>query len=490
MTQPAPSLNDPEAERALLGAILAQPGAISELDIKPTDFYIEKHRLIFSAAKDIADDGHHPDPVAVSGRLGDKRLADIGGSEYLIKLVLDCPNSMNYLEYSNQVIKIARKREAIARASKLANLAANPDTAPSTIAEAFADQATAFTETIKTDKNEISDPWQPFTLLDAFEDRPRTQFVTDGIFTMPSLNIVYGPPGCLKSFLLADQAICVAAGLPWLPSAPWQTGKSISFATKQVPVMWVDFDMGENKTHERMAALARARNLPVDIPLYYYSMPLPWLDASKPGSTGMLALRAQNMGAKLIIIDNLGTVSGGVDENSGAMIQVMSNFRQLAQETGAAVILIHHQRKSNGLAGRAGDTLRGHSSIEASLDLGLQVDREADIVTIKSTKTRGVDVLPFSAAFTFEHQANGDLDTAIFYSLEVEDNISSKAIEREILSALQGETLNQINLAKTAKEKLPEVGMNRIKDMINRLENNKVIYSKSGTHNAKIYYVK
>jgi hypothetical protein len=315
---------------------------------------------------------------------------------------------------------------------------------------------------------ERPDPWKMFTLADAYSERPPVQYVAKGIFKLPSLNIVYGPPGCLKSFLMADFALCVASGQLWLPSAPWQPGRSSGIETTQFPVMWLDFDMGSDDTHERIEALARARNLPTDTPFYYYSMPMPWLDASKKESIGMLVLRANRLGVKLIIIDNLGTVSGGVEENSGAMIGVMSLLRQLTEETRAAVNVIHHQRKGNGFNGRAGDTLRGHSSIEASLNLALQVDREEDIMTIKSTKTRGVDVKPFSAAFTFEHKDNGDLETAKFYGLEVEDMTSNDAVAREIRTALTGCTMNKGELTKAVKEIL-EVGINRIRNTIEKM---------------------
>lgn len=488
----APQLHDIEAEKALIGAVLLQPSVISEIEVKTGDFYSDKHRLIWGAITDIAADQQLPDIVSVTGRLGADRLTKIGGEGYLIELTAGCPNSTNYQEYANQVTRIARKRDALNRLSSIANLAAKADVTPEAIAESLQDHARQYADSLDIEDGKSRDPWLPFFIADALQERPPVQYIAAGLFPLPSLSIVYGAPGCLKSFILADLAISASMGELWLPPAPWQPG-STGFQTAQAPVMWLDFDNGELKTHERIGALARARSTPLDAPLYYYSMPNPWLNANSLDSVGMLALRAKAHSARLIVIDNLGTVSGGVDENSAAMIAVMSNLRMLTEETGAAVIIIHHQRKSNGIGGRAGDSLRGHSSIEASIDLALQVEREqdSDTVTIKSTKTRGVDVLPFSAVLTYTHRdGSDDLETAKFYGLATEDNTSAKAIEREILGALQGETLNQISLAKAAKERLPEVGINRIKDLINRLEKNKKIGSKEGPHNAKFYYSK
>ena len=55
------------------------------------------------------------------------------------------------------------------------------------------------------------------------------------------------------------------------------------------------------------------------------------------------------------IIDNLGTVSGGRDENSSEMVDVMANLRWAAQESGATIWIIHHARKGTGTTnGREG----------------------------------------------------------------------------------------------------------------------------------------
>lgn len=334
-----------------------------------------------------------------------------------------------------------------------------------------------------------TDPWQAFTLQDAYLERPPAEYIAAGLFTLPSLNIVYGAPGTLKSFVLADLAVCIAAGKLWLPPAPWQpTGKGIE--TKPAPIIWLDFDNGEMRTHERFGALARARDLPAITPIFYYSMPMPWLDATKPESITQMITRAKEKQTGLIVIDNLGLISGGADENSASMISIMSQLRQLAEGTGAAVVVIHHQRKGNGFKGRAGDTLRGHSSIEAAIDLGLLVEREegSDTITMKSTKTRGQDVYPFSGAFTYETNPNqpSQLWKAIFYGLPVIDTNSTAAIEKAILEALAGESMNQTEIVKAVKETCT-AGENRIIDMIKRLQNTKKIKAAAGPHNSRIY---
>jgi hypothetical protein len=338
-----------------------------------------------------------------------------------------------------------------------------------------------------------ADPWKAYSLADAYQERPPVEYITGKLFELPSLNIVYGAPGTMKSFLMQDLATCAMAGLDWLMPAPWQPGRAErGYTTRQTPAIWLDFDNGKNRTLNRFEALGRGRNLPENSPITIYSMPNPWLYADKPESIGTLAGRIKERAARLVIIDNLGNVSGDADENSAEMGKVMSHFRQLAEDTGAAIVLIHHQRKGNGTDGRAGDTLRGHSSIEAALDLALKVEREAysSTINVSATKVRGADVLPFSAAFTYESKDSSDeLRTARFFGLAGEDNSSDTAIEKAIIETLQvNGPLNKTKLKTEVKKTLEKVGPNRIGDIIDRAVSlKKIKVSVGAVTNEKVY---
>lgn len=56
------------------------------------------------------------------------------------------------------------------------------------------------------------------TVNDAYTERESLTYIVDGLIEQGSLNIVYGAPGCLKTMLLIDMAVCVASGQPWLES--------------------------------------------------------------------------------------------------------------------------------------------------------------------------------------------------------------------------------------------------------------------------------
>ncbi len=170
--------------------------------------------------------------------------------------------------------------------------------------------------------------WKGFTLADAYQEQPPVQYIAGNLFELPSLNVVYGAPGTLKSFLHADLACCVVAGADWLQPVPDVTGKGM--AVSKNPVIWIDFDNGQRRTHDRFAALGRAYGLSNDAQLTYYSMPAPRLDAKNLAQKTALVELIKERDAKFVVIDNLGTISGGADENSAEMVGVLANLREVA----------------------------------------------------------------------------------------------------------------------------------------------------------------
>lgn len=310
--------------------------------------------------------------------------------------------------------------------------------------------------------------WSVKTLVDAFKERPPIQYVAEGIFKYPSLNMIYGYPASLKTLLLQDLSICVAAGIDWLPPLPIDTNNVKPIKVKQSPVIWLDFDCGEDTTLEHMEALARARGLnPENIPYYSFSFPEEGFNPKNKWQLGEMIKRCIYYEAKMISIDNLGNISGGVDENSNQMVPIMSGLRKLSEYTGSAVNTIHHQTKSDGV-GRKGNRLRGHSSIEASLDLALLISRDANSekITIESTKSRRNPIDPFSALFTFSQKENMDLKEARFFGLGIDMDTATISIRTEIKNVLSDDEMNKGSLAEKVSTLLPKVGINRIRDEI------------------------
>lgn len=306
--------------------------------------------------------------------------------------------------------------------------------------------------------------WQIRTAADALEPKAPQQYLIDQMLPYPCLAIVYGGPGSLKSMILADMAVCVAGGLRWLdplPSDDVQPG--VSLQAVQAPVLWVDFDNGRRRTDIRIGAMLRAHHLGPETPIHHVSMPTPHLDASKDSHIEAMTALIRRNGYKLVIVDNLGLITGNTEENSADMANVMGRLRRLAEDTEAAIVLVHHQRKSatNGDANgvRKGESLRGHSSIEASLDLALLVERKPGEDTIAIIPTKVRDFLSFGiigAHFTYEHAPDSrDLWAARFFSeaTATKEELAVQALEMALLDAARAEPgISQKNLIIEAQE--------------------------------------
>lgn len=344
--------------------------------------------------------------------------------------------------------------------------------------------------------------WKLRSIADAYAERPPLQFLVDGLLPCPSLSIVYGGPGSLKSMLLADLAVTIVAGGKWLEPLPANdNAPGVTFSTLQAAVLWVDFDNGIRRTDERIEAFARARQLAIDAPLHYVSMPQPWLDASKLTLISELAELIVELQTKLIIIDNLGLIIGDTEENSGEMAQVMGNLRWLCEETKSAIIVVHHQRKSGGASDkgiRRGEMLRGHSSIEAAIDLALMVERKdgEDSVAVIPTKVRGFkEYSIFGAHFTYDHRpGTKDLALGRFYSLAVssKEEREIEAIEETIRSVLRSHSLNSTQLVTAVRDTLAALpggtapGISKVRGTLKRMVEEKEVFEE-GNGGGRLY---
>lgn len=100
--------HDIEAERSLLGAMLISQSTCSEILslAESDDFYLDSHRILFEAMREIDSRNHPVDVTTLTSYLMDKRQLDkIGGVEYLLQLSESVPttaHSQYYLKILNE----------------------------------------------------------------------------------------------------------------------------------------------------------------------------------------------------------------------------------------------------------------------------------------------------------------------------------------------------------------------------------------------------
>lgn len=117
-----------EAERAVIGAVTVRSSVMTNIVnlLKPTDFYFENHKEIYSAALELFDEGSPIDIVTLSERLSMRdKLEAIGGTEYLASLASSISTTQNITNYCDIIRDKSVQRQLITGLGVITDLAYN-----------------------------------------------------------------------------------------------------------------------------------------------------------------------------------------------------------------------------------------------------------------------------------------------------------------------------------------------------------------------------
>ncbi len=221
----------------------------------------------------------------------------------------------------------------------------------------------------------------------AWEPRPARQFIVDGLLWRGDLAVLYGEGGIGKTYAMIDMAVAVAMIEPWLgrESTPCN-------------VLIVDEESGQARMLDRLERTMRGHGIApgTDVPIYAASFAT-WNLRLKPDAQRLRNLIAETQ-AGLVIIDALVDVMLGGDENLVRDVQpVLHNLRIVAQETGAAIVLIHHANKAGGQRGTT--AIRG--AVETLLCLSTQED-DGPVLKLETEKMRDAEPIKLALRMAFD----------------------------------------------------------------------------------------
>ena len=133
MSDPPPSEHQerstpfsPEAEEAVLGAILSNPGAWFGIAafLQQDDFFLLRHRWIWEAMQRISERNENLDFLTVGEELAQLgHLEDTGGTAWLIRLINNTPTSVHAEVYGRIVQRAALRRRLLAAAESIRGVA-------------------------------------------------------------------------------------------------------------------------------------------------------------------------------------------------------------------------------------------------------------------------------------------------------------------------------------------------------------------------------
>lgn len=211
-------------------------------------------------------------------------------------------------------------------------------------------------------------------LLDSvgLDSIPEPQPLIRNVLYRNSLIWLIGAPGDGKSFVALDMAGCVGTGEPW---------QEHDIAYPNYGVLYLVAE-GASGLRQRVRAweasygrtMTGVTFLPVAVP------------ASKDkGHWHDLIDLVTEQRAAMVILDTQARVTLGMEENSAKdMGEFVEQLERLRNATGAAVVTVHHQ-------GRAGDHMRGSSSLEGAADTIWRVAKEGSLITMTNTKQKNAE---------------------------------------------------------------------------------------------------
>ncbi len=265
----------------------------------------------------------------------------------------------------------------------------------------------------------------------AMQPQPPIEYIVKPLIARRTVNVVYGPAGKGKTYVLTSLSVCTAGA-----KDSW-----VGFEIEPCIVLFVDEESGEIRLSRRINEALRGELLDGSANLFYTCLNGLKLDSD----AGQVELQSiiEKTSAGLVVIDALADVMDG-DENSKKDVQPVFNaLRRIAEATNCAIIVIHH-------SGKNGD-YRGSSAIKGAVDVLIQISSEegSRFINFKTEKMRDGEALEWSAEATWTESGQ-------FYLTAVESKRSRSAFsksERYVIRFLRehnNATIDEIKAAADA----------------------------------------
>lgn len=189
------------------------------------------------------------------------------------------------------------------------------------------------------------------------------------IIPVAGTGLIVGQSTAGKSFVSVDLLACVSLGLPWF-----------GHRVRARPVLYVALE-GQAGVKGRVEAWERVhrQSLPDG-----FRIMLTRLELVRDADRLSEMICVEGMEGAMIVIDTLAQASPGMDENSSSdMSRTIDALHRIQAATGGVVIGVHHMGKD------VSRGARGHSSLYASCDFVLAVQRDGDNRFVSTDPAQG-----------------------------------------------------------------------------------------------------
>lgn len=237
-----------------------------------------------------------------------------------------------------------------------------------------AEQADSPTTEAKPDAEDLLDRLEALLLdtdgLDSIAD-PEPLIHNDILFT-DSINWLVGKPGHGKSFVMIDQAGCVATGTDWHGN-PVTMGRVLYLVAE-----------GARGMKKRVRAWERAHGTKmtgVDF------LPVPVQATNRTAWDTLVRLAAKRRYV-MVILDTQARVTVGIEENSNKeMGEFVHQAEKLREAAGSCVVIVHH-------IGRNGETGRGATTLDGALTTIMKASKDGSAIALECQKNKDAEEWP------------------------------------------------------------------------------------------------
>lgn len=219
----------------------------------------------------------------------------------------------------------------------------------------------------------------PFELFDNIKPEFNSRWLVRELFGAGSTGVVFGSPGCGKSFLSLDIGLHIATGRTW-------------FGRRTEPggVVYIAGE-GQAGLRLRVEAWRRTYRPAVGVPFALIPAAVDLLDptADLANLSEVLANLARRWeGISLLVVDTLASTFGGGDENGPDMAAYVGNISRICAPHGCMRLIVHHSPVSS-----EAKRPRGHGSLLGAADTVLHVtgDRDAAVRKLHVLKQKDSD---------------------------------------------------------------------------------------------------
>ena len=359
-----PLPNNPDAERALIGAILLDPSAPNATlkaaleEMNGGDLFVAEHRVIFSRLLALSESERPVDLLVLTDELTAAGEIDrAGGAGYIASLIDGVPNISNAIEYARIVRDKSLRRQLIYKMNYVQERAYLGDQSSESL---LADLDTFTSRASNVNKSAL-------VAIDNSEFLGMTldplEYVIEPLLTAKGRGMVWAPRGAGKTFVTMQLAYAIATGENCFV---WHV------PTKR-RVLYVDGEMHASMLQERMHELVKINGLRMPEKDFFRLITRDLQKGMRPkinSPAGRERIDAHLAKGDVLILDNLSALSPSSDEQETEDWAIIEDWLSELSSRGITTIFVNH-------AGKSGDQ-RGTSKREDLLDFVLKLRVPSD----------------------------------------------------------------------------------------------------------------